>query len=463
MKLQESKTEIVVLVILLVGALVLYGQFLISSPVTMWDENVYLGNARSHITTSSFTEDFRFPLLEWVISGVWMFTGESLPVARSIMVLFSLVSIVGVFLLSKEVFTKPVFRLASTALFAFSPLMVYWSFRIYTDIPALCCMVFSLWLFLRAMREKNTTLFFIAGILAGFAFLFRFPIILFATVLGMYLLFKKHHKRLTGFVSGVVLALVPWLLYNGIVYNNPFWDLLAQGKAVASYTTMQPASLLFSNILSSLGFVLIGLIPLAWWLLVKKGKSRHLPQQKIVWILLSCVLLEILFYSFVVKLKLARYLLSISPLLIILSLIGICWLSINIRKYRQMIVLFVLVVFFLQIGLLGYEETKRVYQEDFCRQPVYEATKYLKQTYPSQTSVVSNSWPWYGYYNNFTVSSTWTENIDLLIRETDAEVIILSRWGLQIDKESFISHPRTKELVKFNNSCGDEVIILSTT
>ena len=69
------------------------------SQFLIWDEPVYLGNAKSHIGESHFTEDFRFPLLEYVISLSWTVFGESVLIAKYVAIFFTLLSVFGFYLL----------------------------------------------------------------------------------------------------------------------------------------------------------------------------------------------------------------------------------------------------------------------------------------------------------------------------------------------------------------------------
>lgn len=460
MKSNIWKKEESWIIIILIVSIMIYSLFLFANPVTMWDENVYLGNARSHIGTSNFTEDFRFPLLEYVIASIWFIVGESLIVARIIMILFSLASILAFYLITKEFFKKSLLRIISTALFAFSPLMIYWSFRIYTDIPALCCMLFSIWLFLKYLNRKKTPLILGAGALASLAFLFRFPIILFAIVLGSYLLIKKMFKPIIYFALGAIVILIPWLLFNYIKYNNPIWDLLAQGGAVAEYTAMQPVKLMLINISGALGLIILGLLPFLWWLIFVKKKNRIFANKEYFWIILAMILIEIIFYALIVRLKLSRYILTISPLIILLSIAGIYWLSINFIKYKKIILISVIILFCLQTIILAYSNIQTVHEQDFCRRPLYNAAEFLMLNYPEGSTVISNSWPWFGYYGNYKVSSTWSPDVDFLISDLNPDVIVLTNWGLEVNREDFINHSKTDELAVFRNNCGDEVIVL---
>src|SRR3989338_3692258 len=96
----------------------------------LWDENASLGNARNLIGHSNYIEDFRFPLLGFVIAGVWSLTGESLFVAKLIVMIFSALTTVIFYKISKR-YLRGRYPELATVLFSFSYLITYWSFRVY--------------------------------------------------------------------------------------------------------------------------------------------------------------------------------------------------------------------------------------------------------------------------------------------------------------------------------------------
>src|SRR5438445_1485505 len=99
----------------------------------LWDEAAYLGNARSHISVSNFTEDFRFPLLEWLVASVWLITGESIFFARLLVIALAILSSYLFYLISLNYFSKRA-SLFATIFFSISSLILLWGLRVYADV-----------------------------------------------------------------------------------------------------------------------------------------------------------------------------------------------------------------------------------------------------------------------------------------------------------------------------------------
>jgi len=284
MKKKNKKKNIIHkywIVALLVLSLVLFLWLNSLNPVLLWDENVYLGNARSHIKQSYFIEDFRCPLLEYIIAGVWLIIGESVFIAKLTIIFFNLGSIFVFYLISKRLFKQ---AFLPTILFALSSEFVYWGFRVYGDSVAVFFILLSLYLFI---KEKNI-LYILSGLFAAFSFLSRFPLALFAISIGIYCLIKRKWKPLILFSIGFVIGILPWLIYNMIIYKNPLWDVFALYSAVEQYTCAQPAWLLLGYIVQNLS-ILILFLPTGIIGIINKRKKKEFD----FWIIIIIYLISI--------------------------------------------------------------------------------------------------------------------------------------------------------------------------
>ena len=100
--IKKQKEEIIVMSIFLLALLTLFIILNFISPLTIWDENAYLGNARSHVSYSNYTEDFRFPLTEYLVSFIWGITGESVFFARLGIIILTLLSTLFMYAIGKK-------------------------------------------------------------------------------------------------------------------------------------------------------------------------------------------------------------------------------------------------------------------------------------------------------------------------------------------------------------------------
>lgn len=106
-KIKKSKKTGIIIILLMF--LLLFILLIFQNPSLLWDENVYLGNAKSHIGLSNFTEDFRFPLIEYLIAGIWLITGENIFIARLLIVFLSLAGLFFFYLIMNLLFKKEKF------------------------------------------------------------------------------------------------------------------------------------------------------------------------------------------------------------------------------------------------------------------------------------------------------------------------------------------------------------------
>src|SRR3989344_9009384 len=202
-----------------------------------WDENAYLGNARDLIGASNYTEDFRFPLINFLIAGLWAFTGESIFSAKLLIMVFSVLSVFVFYLIAKRYFEK-LKSIFIASVFGFSYLILYWSFRVYTDIPGMFFVLLSFYFLLNFDQDKKKASLVASGVSSALAFLMRFPFALFPVSVILYFIYKKKILFLLLFILSLLIALLPWLGYNYIKHSGDLlYDLREQWNIVYTYTT----------------------------------------------------------------------------------------------------------------------------------------------------------------------------------------------------------------------------------
>jgi len=429
-KKNKKKTEFIAIGIFLLVLLALFLFLNWLSPMLLWDENVYLGNARSHLGISNFTEDFRFPLLEYIISFSWLF-GESIFIARFVIILFSLASAFFIYLISKRFFSKQLSFLLSI-LFVLCPLFLFWGFRVYADIPAVFFIILSFYFLLKSDESKRKNIFIaLAGFIAALAFLARFPLALFAFSVGVCFVFKKRWKDLGIFVLFFLIPLIPWLVYNWLIYKNPIWDFYEQFSVLKEWTTLQPIINQIYNLFAAVGFMIpflfiLGLYSLIYLIIKNKNKKGW------YFLIVFYSIVSFVYYLFFVRLKLARYYLSFLPFIYIVAFHGLLW----IKNYKDKIlkIVFILVILSLLVNsfVIVGNSIQDSYQKIDCQKnnAIMKSIDCLKEQGASSDSVIlSNIWPWYGYHLNSKVASLWTEDIDYLMDFYEPDYIIYNEIG----------------------------------
>ncbi|MFH1770699.1 MAG: glycosyltransferase family 39 protein [archaeon] len=366
-----------------------------------WDSAVYLANARSHISDSNFSEDFRFPLLELMISVVWLVFGESVLIIKLLMIIFSTLALFGFYLVSKE-FMKTEFALLATIFLSLTYVFLYWSHRIYTDIPALCMVLFAIYFSFKYINGKvyskkkiksfDKYIYFV-GVLTGLIFLIRYPSVLFIIPILLFLL-KKDLKGLAKLSLAGMVVVLPWFVYNFVKYGNPLWSLIQQFQRFLEYTSPEPMSILILFFIWNVSFI---------GLLFFFGYSK----KKNYWIVFMILLINSAYYLFLVNLKLERYLLMIMPFFLIICFVG----AENIFKKVKMKNFFLASLILLIIILSIVSFSKTILQTHLENtSPLIPAVEYVKNI-PSDKTIVSNYFPLFGYYGNHKISSLWSDNL----------------------------------------------------
>ncbi len=461
--------------------------YLNHSQILMWDEPVYLSNAISHISESHFTEDFRFPLLEYIIAFFWSIFGISQLIAQILIISISILTILFFYLISRLILKITYLRILLVSVFAFSSLLLYWGYRIYSDVGSLMFLLMTIYIFLLYLKKKEKVnlndkfnfskiksyfnlfiiqkiefnfllLIFITGILNSLAFLMRYPAAIFSILIIAYLIYKKNIKDLFYYALGNLFILFPWMLNNYLKYGNIFWDLITQMEVINAYTNWEPLNLFFNNLFLSSGFIGIFFI-LFLFLYIKHKKYRFDKYINFIFLLL---VLSLLYYSLGVKLKLLRYQLMIIPFLYILIFKGFEYLIennffIKLKKNKKINknnsnnnfnnfekiqnsqkkfcryfqkenfskMINIKIIFFILLSLLvliqinyNISYTSKIILEEYDfekNSSHYQSIIFVENNIESGELIISNAWPWYGFYGNHRVSSIWDLNISNIL------------------------------------------------
>ncbi|MBI5002373.1 glycosyltransferase family 39 protein [Candidatus Woesearchaeota archaeon] len=185
-----------------------------------WDEAVYIsmGKYLYSLGTEGLFESIRPLGLPLVLGLFWKLGLGTVFVYQTVIFLFSLGVLFLVYLLGKELFSEESAFFACLAL-VLSPLFFQSSVSIMTEIPATFFILLSIYLL---VRGKHT---FFVGIMASFAFLFKFPAgllvpaLLFVSVLEYVGHWKKLFFQCASFMFGVFLIQLPFFIFNYFMYR----------------------------------------------------------------------------------------------------------------------------------------------------------------------------------------------------------------------------------------------------
>jgi 4-amino-4-deoxy-L-arabinose transferase-like glycosyltransferase len=435
-------------IILLIFISIFLIHFGLKINLLLWDENAYLSNASHHIRGSSYTELFRFPLLEWIISLFWLIFGEILLVARLVVIAFSVGSVILTYVIGNKIFGnhKDGFPgLIISMIFCSSFVLLYWGFRIYTEPLGL---FFTLLSFYFLTLDKPMQ----AGFFIGIAFLAKFNvggIFLFSAVL--YYLYNKRIKNMFLAVIFFILPLIPWLIYNQYIYGNALWNIIEQYKIVNQFSMPQPVILGIRNLFVAIPFLLI-FIPFGIYSMINKNINDKNDVRKLI---LFYVLIISAYFLFFVNMKDIRYLLLYLPFLIFILWEGI---ELVIKNIKHNIVLY-FVILSIIMSFIFATIFLRTNLECASNSSIVDTIDYLSNKVNSSDAIISNHWPWYGYSLKTRVSSIWTEDINELLLIYHPKYFIISNQIGEPVSENFTSSKRIILDKEFIGRCSDKIMI----
>lgn len=397
--------------------------FIFYSKSVMWDEAVYLSNARYYLGYGNYVEEFRFPLLSRLLALLFLFTKESIIIARIFIVFLSIVSVIFLYKISKLLMKKePYYIFSILTLLSFFPFFFY-SFRVYSDIPAMSFTIASFFFFLYFINKKSTIHLFFSSFFSILAFLTRFSTFIFPLSFLLFLIYIKDYKNSLKFIIFLLLVYSPWAFYSLMLFKNPFWHLFEQSKAIFLWTNWQPFWLHIFYLLEYSSYLI--LLPF----LLFKVKIIHKKDPQLL--IFFLIIVHILYFSFFVKLKDIRYAIQYFFLFSLLFPITLENLSNKIR-INKVVIKKGLFLFFLFIILLIYFLFSFISTLNFIKKEnndlILISSQYLNETQNKNLTILSNSWVYYAYYLNAKSYSLWNKNITYLINLYHPDLIIYSNY-----------------------------------
>ncbi len=404
----------------------------------LWDENAYLGNARNIIAHSNYTEDFRFPLLNFLISFIWLFTGESLFAAKLLIMVFGVLSVFIFYLATRFYFDRKK-SLFVTSAFSFSYLVLYWSFRVYTDIPGMFFVFLSFYFLLRGINRKNV---FLSAISSALAFLMRFPFGLFPFSVVLYFIYKKKFSNIPVFLLSMFIIFIPWFSYNYLAHSgDPLYDLKNQWAIVYTYTTPEPITNHIINLFVSMNILAL-FIPFG---LYRQFKNNA----KMRFIIFVYLLIFVAYFFFLSNIKLSRYFIAALPFLYLVSGEGLEYL----KKFQIPIVI-------ISLALSVFTISNFVGNNSHCNTggPLQPSIEYVCSQKPGK--VASNFWPYFGYACNSKITGLSSDDLDGMIQTQKPEYIIYSpQYGEIYNKTKLDANKNLRLEKNLTGVCGESVFI----
>lgn len=371
-----------------------------------WDEGSFLLNSQYFLGTGSNFEESRPHALSYLVAGVWTLIGERLFAARLLIVLSGAACILLVHRIAAAEFNDP---LPVTAAFAFTPLLLYWSFHVYTDVPAML-LVYTGWYLYRTDRHLS------AGMAMAAATTVRYVFFPFAAGMALAYLFQ-HRNRFPRYMTGGLLGAVPFFTYSALFYGGMLSRITMYVTRVAEWSgsglfTATTASLWSATVMLSV------LLPAA-----VTGRDRT-PVVEI-----SMILTYAAFFLFISGNTFHRYWLPVVPFLLFMAYRGL-------GEDRNLL----LPVAVTMILLSGIAVGIQFSEQQLCSEPIRNAIDHVDRQ-DDVGAVVSDQWAITGYLLDHRVYSPWTDYETLQAEHGVTHVITQDDLNYEVQ-------------ASFSNPCG---------
>lgn len=271
-----------------------------------WDSSVYVGMGKYVYSfgKAGLWEASR-PLVWPIMLGFfWKIGLDYVFFGKLMVVLFSLGCSILVYVITLNIFNRKV-ALYATLFFCFSPTFFLFNNILHSEIISTFFLLLGIYFFI---KKKHS----LCGLFLGISFMTRLFDIFFVfliLVIYLFLAYKKREsiKNLIIFFMTFLVPVVPYLLLNSYLYNNPFYPFILQ-SFMTKYTGWvfhQPISFYFVNLIKENILVLFAII--GCWIVFKRGNFNKRA-------LLTIFLFIFILYN-TAKHKEMRLLISVFPFL----------------------------------------------------------------------------------------------------------------------------------------------------
>lgn len=279
--------------------------FLLGYQELAWDAAHYLKIAEYWFDGNEAFKDFFLnplphfrllnfsPLLSVIEYLSYLGFGINLTPIKLMYALFLPLLVFGAFKLGKLLEDEK-FGIVVSALMLVNQTILFWSTRLYTDVPAMSIFLIAAFYFVKGSRENQKKNYFISGIIFGLAVLMRTPLAMLGGlfVIAFVILGKKLNWRVV-YLASILIPLIPWLAYS----QMQFGSFLDGFTGYATPLVQQPGSPLmnFPVLVSSVDYIwlflfvagilftkkisdpklLLAIISLAVFLITPFGDSRY--------------------------------------------------------------------------------------------------------------------------------------------------------------------------------------------
>ncbi len=402
------------LTIILVFAFILrlYYFFITKDQAVWWDAAEYLNMAKAW----AFGLEYEFlpvrPILFPLIMAIFFKIANNEILPRLFLVILSMGSVLGTYLLGKEMFNKRTGLIACLLMSVFY-LNIFFTNRLLVDLPSLTFFTLSAFLFYRYFRRNSKKSLYWASAILAIGMMFKLPTISLALVIFIYILITQRLRFLKKkeiWIAALIFVLVlsPYLIWGYVNFNGfVITQAAAYNEAPENYFlnwvgNMNSYLSQFHIFLSwpllitfILGLILMYKLFLGFDLVIKGNKK--LQRDFYLFLLLF---IPIALVSFTLSWFENRYILNMFPAIFIISGVFILKIYHFIKQHKKFLAILFLIfilgfIIYLQIS---YTDNIIKQRKDSYMQ-VKQSGIWLKENTSPEDIIISKSWPQTKYYS----------------------------------------------------------------
>ncbi len=227
-----------------------------------------------------------FPLMQWMVAATYKVLGKHLIITRLWMFFIGCISVLGMYLLAKELFNNKAIGVLAAYTITFSPSFFYYTINPLPDNMALAFCILGIGLFIRWIRKPQLYLLLMSSFCLTISTLCKLPFILFYSIPGIFIireLFIKKNTDLKQILILITTLIIPFII-PVIWYINviPHWG----GNGVTSgifdnqITWNETGRILMDNLISILPELLLNYGSVLFFVagfvfLFKQKKYKH--------------------------------------------------------------------------------------------------------------------------------------------------------------------------------------------
>lgn len=302
-----------------------------STIINFYEEDMNIFNPRvDNRPSDDGIRRMEFPLMQWLVAGLYHLTGNQLAVTRYFMFLIGVLAMFGIYHLLLALFNKPVLSLIGAWAFTFSPAFYYYTINPLPDNLALCCGIWGLALFFKYVRNPKTIILICSGLLMSLSALCKLPFILYYIVPFIYFIQIVRKQGITFNIIKTAFLQLSWgllpLAWYAVVI--PQWDdnpvlagLLDSSDSVLKLLDYLQHNLFITtpDLLLNYGSVLFFIA--GFYFLVKRKSYRDDRFIPILWLGIMVIIYYLFEINAIAKIH-DYYLFPFYPLLFILVAYG---------------------------------------------------------------------------------------------------------------------------------------------